>query len=200
MRPAWGGLVRCIGWTMDACRPVGPVLGRGRGKGRGVGREEVRASAGRRDYGSSAGQGLAWRGNQLQLFSLFERFQPQKRLQPSLIRLNFVRPVTPKVAGSSPVAPAIVFSSEISVRVPGACADHCGSVSIDSSRTVAHWRFFACPLITQALPTKPTSPLIGPPRTMLSRKSPGRPAALGVFAFVAFLLSTAFRAMGTLPK
>jgi len=28
-------------------------------------------------------------------------------LQQSLIRLGFVRPVTPKVAGSSPVAPAI---------------------------------------------------------------------------------------------
>src|SRR5262249_25102459 len=34
------------------------------------------------------------------------RFQPQKNLQLSLISLNFVRPVTPKVAGSSPVAPA----------------------------------------------------------------------------------------------
>src|SRR5262249_39809979 len=33
-------------------------------------------------------------------------FQPQKNLQLSLIPLNFVRPVTPKVAGSSPVAPA----------------------------------------------------------------------------------------------
>jgi len=33
--------------------------------------------------------------------------QPQKNLQLSLIPLNFVRPVTPKVAGLSPVAPAI---------------------------------------------------------------------------------------------
>jgi hypothetical protein len=38
------------------------------------------------------------------------RFQPQKNLQPSLIPLNLVRPVTPKVAGSSPVAPAISFN------------------------------------------------------------------------------------------
>jgi hypothetical protein len=50
------------------------------------------------------GVGWVW---ELQLFALFGRLQPQKRLQLSLIPLNGVRPVTPKVAGSSPVAPAI---------------------------------------------------------------------------------------------
>jgi hypothetical protein len=43
-------------------------------------------------------------GFRLQLFALFGRFQPQKNLHLSLIPLNFVRPVTPKVAGSSPGA------------------------------------------------------------------------------------------------
>jgi hypothetical protein len=46
-------------------------------------------------------------GLELQLFAPLERFQPQKNLQLSLIPLNFVRAVTSKVAGSSPVAPAI---------------------------------------------------------------------------------------------
>jgi hypothetical protein len=46
--------------------------------------------------------GFLW----LQLFTVFLPFQAQKRLQPSLIPLDLVRPVTPKVAGSSPVAPA----------------------------------------------------------------------------------------------
>src|SRR5262245_28306738 len=32
---------------------------------------------------------------ELQLFAPLGRFQPQKKLQPSLISLNFVRPVTP---------------------------------------------------------------------------------------------------------
>src|SRR5262245_31899313 len=44
---------------------------------------------------------------ELQLFAPLGLFQPQKNLQLSLIPLNIVRPVTPKVAGSSPVAPAI---------------------------------------------------------------------------------------------
>jgi hypothetical protein len=44
---------------------------------------------------------------QLQLFAPLRWFQSQKNLQLSLIPLNFVRPVTPKVAGSSPVVPAI---------------------------------------------------------------------------------------------
>ena len=44
---------------------------------------------------------------ELQLFALLGRLQPQKNLQLSLIPLNFVRPVTPKVAGLSSVAPAI---------------------------------------------------------------------------------------------
>jgi hypothetical protein len=44
----------------------------------------------------------------LQLFGPLRRFQSQKNLQLLLIPLNFVRPVTPKFAGSSPVAPAIV--------------------------------------------------------------------------------------------
>src|SRR5215471_16712819 len=44
---------------------------------------------------------------EVQLFALFGRLQPLKRLQRSLIPLHFVRPVTPKIAGSSPVAPAI---------------------------------------------------------------------------------------------
>jgi hypothetical protein len=52
----------------------------------------------------SLGRRLVW---ELQLFAPFRRFRSQKRLQRSLIPLNFVRPVTPKVAGSSPVAPAI---------------------------------------------------------------------------------------------
>src|SRR5262245_50625154 len=47
------------------------------------------------------------RGLELQLFALLGRFQPQKNLQLSLIPLHFVRPVTPKIAGSSPVAPGI---------------------------------------------------------------------------------------------
>jgi hypothetical protein len=50
----------------------------------------------------SLGRRLGW---ELQLFAPLGRFQPQKNLQLSLIPLNFVRPVTPKVAGSSPVAP-----------------------------------------------------------------------------------------------
>jgi hypothetical protein len=50
----------------------------------------------------SQGVGRVW---ELQLFAPFGWFQPPKKLQPSLIPLNFVRPVTPKVAGSSPVAP-----------------------------------------------------------------------------------------------
>jgi hypothetical protein len=52
------------------------------------------------------GKGVGWVW-ELQLFALFGRLQPQKRLQRSLIPLSFVRPVTSKVAGSSPVAPAI---------------------------------------------------------------------------------------------
>jgi hypothetical protein len=58
------------------------------------------------------GVGWVW---ELQLSALFGRLQPQKNLQLSLIPLNFVRPVTPKVAGSSPVAPA--FSINDLVRV-----------------------------------------------------------------------------------
>ena len=46
-------------------------------------------------------------GFQLQLFAVFGRVRAKKMLQPSLIPLDLVRPVTPKVAGSSPVAPAI---------------------------------------------------------------------------------------------
>src|SRR5262245_30432669 len=46
-------------------------------------------------------------GLELQLFAHLGRFQPQKNLQLSLIALHFVRPVTPKVAGLSPVAPGI---------------------------------------------------------------------------------------------
>src|SRR5262249_32492737 len=42
------------------------------------------------------------------------RLQPQKNLQLSLIPLHFVRPVTPKVAGSSPVAPAISINDLVS--------------------------------------------------------------------------------------
>src|SRR5262249_41953496 len=57
----------------------------------GVGPDEARASA---------GLGVA-------TFLLPGRFQPQKNLQLSLVPLSFVRPVTSKVAGSSPVAPAI---------------------------------------------------------------------------------------------
>src|SRR5262249_46095121 len=44
---------------------------------------------------------------ELQLFDLPVQFQPQKNLQLSLLPLHFVRPVTSKVAGLSPVAPAI---------------------------------------------------------------------------------------------
>src|SRR5262245_57152940 len=57
------------------------------------------------------------RGWELQLFALLWRFQPQRNLQLSLIPLNFVRPVTPKVAGSSPVVPAISITSERVKRV-----------------------------------------------------------------------------------
>jgi len=56
-------------------------------------RREARASARMR-----LGRRLGW---ELQLFALFGWLQPQKRLQLSLIPLNFVRPVTPKVAGPS---------------------------------------------------------------------------------------------------
>src|SRR5262245_43697647 len=72
---------------------------------------------------------------ELQLFALFGRLQPHKNLQLSLIPLNFVRPVTPKVAGSSPVAPATfqlvdyadhprsdLFGS--SIAVPGSANQH----------------------------------------------------------------------------
>ena len=74
-------------------RPVMRMAGLGSAlaPGKNVGPDEARASAG------------FW---ELQLFALFGRLQPQKRLQPSLIPLDLVRPVTPKVAGSSPVAPA----------------------------------------------------------------------------------------------
>jgi hypothetical protein len=43
----------------------------------------------------------------LQLSAVFGRFQAAKSLQLPLIPWDLVRPVTPKVAGSSPVAPAI---------------------------------------------------------------------------------------------
>jgi hypothetical protein len=51
--------------------------------------------------------GHAYAEVELQLFAPLGRFQPQKNLQLPLIPLNFVRPVTPKVAGSNLVAPAI---------------------------------------------------------------------------------------------
>ena len=70
-------------------------------------RREARASARMR-----LGRRLGW---ELQLFALFGWLQPQKNLQLSLIPLNFVPPVTPKVAGSSPVAPAISINELVRV-------------------------------------------------------------------------------------
>jgi hypothetical protein len=55
----------------------------------------------RRARPTTGNEGTAYAWIQLQLFALFGRFQPRKRLQRSLIPLGFVRPVTPKVAGPS---------------------------------------------------------------------------------------------------
>jgi hypothetical protein len=71
-------------------------LGSPLAQGKGVGPDDARASV--RAFG------------ELQLFSPLGRFQRQKGLQLLLIQLNFLRPVTPKVAGSSPVAPASSIS------------------------------------------------------------------------------------------
>jgi len=61
-----------------------------------------RSTCVRNDQGEGDGrnEATAYARVQLQPFALLGRLQPQKNLQLSLISLNFVRPVTPKVVGS----------------------------------------------------------------------------------------------------
>src|SRR5262245_63912692 len=69
------------------------------------------------------------RGLELQLFALLGQFQPQKNLQLSLIPLHFVRPVTPNVAGSSPVPPAIWMPAVVQNRITCSSAVTLGAAS-----------------------------------------------------------------------
>jgi hypothetical protein len=94
-------------------------LGSAAAPGEGVGPDEARVV------------GWAW---ELQLFAPFRRFRSQKKSQRSLIPLNFVRPVTPKVTGSSPVATAISISTLVR-------ASYSDCNFLERSRAVADARF-----------------------------------------------------------
>ena len=60
-------------------------------------------------FSGPAGIGAAGSDGQLQLLAILGPLPAPKQLQLPLISKENLRPVTPKVAGSSPVAPAIYF-------------------------------------------------------------------------------------------
>jgi len=54
-------------------------------------------------------------GLELQLFAVFRAASAAEKLATIIDSIEFVRPVTPKVAGSSPVAPAISIKELVRV-------------------------------------------------------------------------------------
>jgi hypothetical protein len=89
----------------------------------------------------------------LQLFALFGRLQPQKRLQLSLIPLNFVRPVTP----ANVVDHVTPHKGDWTDFITGGLRSLC-EPCLNSAKRQIELRGYRCDIGLDGFPTDPNHP------------------------------------------